>query len=142
MLLDNPDIRATWLILVSFRRKVPKAVVNVAHAVMTIFFRACESRSYIACRPERLPNCPQSWGLNELCSLGQHGLAGYNRIRHGQVKDEADLVYERNVLAGQRRRSSKRQEYYNPPFPSIILLTRNSVRLERRFRRVVPTGPA
>ena len=87
--------------------------MNLAHAVITVMFRASENPHYIACRPDRLPICPQSWGLNELSSLGHHGLAGYNKIRHGQSIEEAALVYERNVTAGQCRIHSGRQEYYN-----------------------------
>ena len=112
-LLQSPGIRSNWLIIVSFQQNVPKFLVNLAHAVITVMFRASENPHYIACRPDRLPICPQSWGLNELSSLGHHGLAGYNKIRHGQSIEEAALVYERNVTAGQCRIHSGRQEYYN-----------------------------
>jgi hypothetical protein len=112
-LLQNPGIRSNWLIMVSFRKNVPKALVHIAHAVMSVMFEACESKSYIACRPDRLPDCPRSWGLNELSLLGQHGLAGYNSIRQGQTKEDAALVRERNVLVGQRRQGSKCQDHYN-----------------------------
>jgi hypothetical protein len=83
-LLQNPDMHSNWLVVVSFQQNVPKVLVNIAHAVITVLFQASESPHYIACRPDRLPSCPEFWGLNELSSLGQHGLAGYNIIRHGQ----------------------------------------------------------
>jgi hypothetical protein len=112
-LLQNPGIHSNWLVVVSFQQNVPKALVNIAHTVITILFRASESPHYIACRPDRLPSCPEFWGLNELSSLGQHGLAGYNRIRHGQSTEEAALVHERNVAAGQRHAHPGRQDHYN-----------------------------
>ena len=112
-LLQNPSIRSNWLVMVSFQRDVARALVNIAHTVMTILFRACENSPYIACRPSELPDCPQSWGLNELGPLGLHGLASYNRIRRGQAKEEAILVHDRNVLAGQRCQDMKRQKHYD-----------------------------
>lgn len=110
-LLQTPGIRCNWLILVSFRQKVSKALVNVTHAVMTILFRACESIPYIVCRPNHLFECPHAWGLNEIGLLGQHGLAGYNGVRHGKAKEDAILVHERNVVAGQRCQSSRRRDH-------------------------------
>ena len=111
-LLQSPGIRSNWLVMVSFQRDVASALVNIAHAVMTIVFGAFENSSYIACRPSGLPDCPQSWGLNELGPLGLNGLASYNRIRNGQAKEEATLVHERNVLAGRRCQDTKRQQHY------------------------------
>lgn len=112
-LLQNPGIHSNWIVVVSFQQNVLKALVDLAHAVITVLFRASENPYYIVCRPDRLPSCPQFWGLNELGSLGQHGLAGYNRIRHGQSIEEATLVHERDVAAGQRHAHPGRQDHYN-----------------------------
>ncbi|KAF2787134.1 hypothetical protein K505DRAFT_367622 [Melanomma pulvis-pyrius CBS 109.77] len=112
-LLQNPGIHSNWLVIVSFQQNVPKALVHLAHAVVTVMFRASENPHYLACRLDRLPICHQFWGLNELSSLGHHGLADYNRIRHGQSIEEATLVHERNVTAGQRHAHSGRQDHYN-----------------------------
>jgi hypothetical protein len=85
---------------------------------MVIIFRACESGPYVACRPAQLPKCNESWGLNEIGPLGQHGMASYNKIRYGRMQEEIALLHERNVFAGRRRQELRRQNRSERPVPS------------------------
>lgn len=82
---------------------------------MVIIFRACESGPYIACRPAQLPKCNESWGLNEIGPLGQHGMASYNKIRHGKTHEEKALLHGRNVFAGRRCQELRRQNRLERP---------------------------
>lgn len=110
-LLREPGIRSNWLIMVSFQQNVPCALVHIAHAVMAVMFGSYESIPYISCRPSQLRDYPRSWGLNELSPLSQHGLANYNRTRHGKMDEEMAFIHKTNVLAGERCQDSRRQRH-------------------------------
>lgn len=111
LLLQDSSFRSNWIILVSFPRPVSKALVHVAHAVMTIIFGACDNEDYASCRPKALPHHKEHWGLNELGSFSQHGLENYNRVREGQALSEVALVHNRNVFAGKRRQEQRRKTH-------------------------------